>query len=285
MSETVDIEYLLEEVITLPSLPSTVAHLTELINDPDTTLTDIGKVIAVDPSIALKSLRLVNSAYYGLREKVSSVEHAVVLLGMKVIKNIVFTASVFETMDTREAKLLRHNIACGMAMKLLAEAKLVPDAELGGPDEAFIYGLLHDTGKILIRQYMADEANAVRDRCAQGDISYAEAEREIIGVDHAEIGGRLAEKWKLADSLIDAIGGHHDLSLCKHPEHRPIAAMLSVADYVCYAAGMPRDAGGPITIADEMWTETKLSAEDVVSIVEQLQESTDEIDELMKLAE
>lgn len=285
MAKTANIEHLLDEVVTLPSLPSTVANLTELINDPNVTMTDIGKAIAADPSISLKALRLVNSAYYGLREKVSSVEHAVVLLGMKVIKNIVFTASVFEAMDTRDAKLLRHNVACGMAMKFLVEAKLVPDAELEDPDEGFIYGLLHDTGKIIFREYMADEADAVRERCAEGGVTCAQAESEIIGVDHAEIGSRLAAKWKLAEKLIDAIGAHHDLAWCKHAENRPMAALLSIADYVCYEADMPCDAEGTIAIAEEMWAETKLSPEDVAPIVEQLRESTEQIEELMKLSE
>ena len=152
MAKVTDIDLLLDEVVTLPSLPSTVIQITDLINNPDSTLADIGKAISNDPSISLQSLRLVNSAYYALPNKITSVEHAASMLGMKVIKNIVFTASVFDTLQCEQESLIRHNVACAIALKRLVESDLVDTKAFPYQDESFIIGLLHDVGKIIFAQ-------------------------------------------------------------------------------------------------------------------------------------
>jgi HD-like signal output (HDOD) protein len=89
VSNNLEIDYLLEEVITLPSISQTVMHLTEMMNDPELSLADVGKLISSAPSLALKTPRIVNSAFHGLRETVTSVEHAVTLFGIKVVRNLV----------------------------------------------------------------------------------------------------------------------------------------------------------------------------------------------------
>ncbi len=285
MGSSAKLDHLLEEVVTLPSLPSTVAHLTQLLNDPNATLQDVGKAIAADTALALKTLRLVNSAYYAVREKVNTVEHAAVLLGMKVIKNLVFTAAVFDSLQFGEEDLLRHNVACGIAMKYLLASGLVQAEGIDGADEGFVYGLLHDVGKIVMQHYMEEDARAVMDACVGRELAAAEAEHEVIGVDHAEIGARLAQQWKLQECLIDAIAGHHDLSRCTDPANRKIAAILAVADYVTYQAGMPAHENMLVKIGEEMWQETGLNPEAVVPIIEKLIESTADVDELVNLAD
>ena len=191
MGSSAKLDHLLEEVVTLPSLPSTVAHITQLLNDPNATLQEVGKAIAADTALALKTLRLVNSAYYGVRENVNTVEHAAVLLGMKVIKNLVFTAAVFDSLQFGEEDLLRHNVACGIAMKYLSESGLVQAEGFESADEGFVYGLLHDVGKIVMQHYMEEDARAVMDACVGQELAATEAEREVIGVDHAEIGATI----------------------------------------------------------------------------------------------
>lgn len=278
------LDQLLEEVVTLPSFPSTLAYITELLNDPNSTLQEVGKAIAADTALALKTLRLVNSAYYGLREEVNTVQHAVVLLGMKVIKNLVFTAAVFETLQFGEEELLRHNVGCGVAMKHLLASGLVQADGIEHADDGFIFGLLHDVGKIVMQHYMKEDARAVMEACTGRELSASEAELEVVGVDHAEIGARLAQLWKLRGSMVDAIAGHHDLSKCADPSNREIAAILSVADYITYQAGMPAHKNVLVKIGDEMWEETGLNSETVKPIIEKFVESATDIDELVNLA-
>ena len=284
MGSSSKLDQLLEEVVTLPSLPSTVARITQLLNDPDATLQEVGKAIAADTALALKTLRLVNSAYYGVREKVSTVQHAAVLLGMKVIKNLVFTAAVFDTLQFGEEDLIRHNVACGIAMKHLLASGLVQAEDLENADEGFIFGLLHDVGKILMQHYMQEDARAVMEACTSRELSATEGELEVVGVDHAEIGARLAQQWKLPENLVDAIAGHHDLSKCEDPSNRKLAAILSVADYISYQAGIPARENMQVKIGEEMWQETGLNPEAVGPVVEKLIESTVDVDELVDLA-
>lgn len=284
MDTTHDIDYYLDEVVTLPSLPSTVAHITELVNDPNCPLSAVGRAISADPSITLKSLRLVNSAYYGLRQKVTSVDHAVVLLGMKVMKNLVFTATVFDTMQSGEEASLRHSVMCGVTMRILAESGKVRGLGIEEPEEAFIFGLLHDVGKIIFHQFMPKEYGLVAEASTARGITWAEAEREIIGTDHAEMGARLAQKWKLDDILADAIGGHHDLGRCAAAAHRPMAALLTVADYICYAAGCPGQGEVPPKVAPEVWETTGLTNRTLIPVLATLFESTGDIEELISMA-
>lgn len=284
MSDKLDLHYILDEVVTLPSLPATVIHTTELINDPNCQLSEVGKAIAADTSLALKTLRLVNSAYYGLHDKVDSVEHAVTLLGMKVIKNLVLTAAVFDTLQSGEEILMRHNVACGLAMRILAESGAAKKLSIEKPEETFIYGLLHDVGKIILKQFMPDEFKKIAETAANENIAWNEAEQKVIGSDHAEIGAALAKKWKLSDELISAIAGQHDLSKCTSPEFKGITALLSIADYICYASGMPGHEDGIAALDPAVWEITGVTSKDLVPIMDKFTSSADEIDELAKLA-
>lgn len=279
-----DIDALLDEVVTLPSLPSTVARITELVNNPDTPLSEVGKAIASDPALALKSLRLVNSAYYGLREKVSSVEHAVVLLGAKVIRNLVFTASVFQTLESAEEDFLRHCVACGVAMKNLCETPGVSRSAALTGGEAFIFGLLHDTGKLLFREFLPREYAEVAALSTDRRVPWVQAEKEVLGITHADLGARLARKWKLSDELADAIAGHHDVANCVVPGHRGAAALLGAADYICHACGLAEAGVVPPRLSDEAWALTGLDSVNVLSALEATFASYGSIEELVALA-
>ncbi|HOZ46774.1 MAG TPA: HDOD domain-containing protein [Candidatus Hydrogenedentes bacterium] len=282
VSERRDIDFILEEVVTLPSLPRTVAHISSLVSDPDCSLSIVAKAISADPSIAMKTLRLVNAAFYGLRQKVSTVEHAVVLLGLKVIKNLVFTATVFDTLKTTVDTLLSHSIGCGVAMRVLVEngKKLSVDST----EEAFIYGLLHDIGMIVFEQFMPEEFATVNATCIEQKVPRYEAERAIIGCDHAMIGARLAQKWKLPSTIVDVVAGHHDLAECEDEKLRPIAATLSVADYLCTSCGMPSYPGVTVRVDDATWAASGLSSEDMPRILGAFFESRPSIVELIQLA-
>lgn len=278
-----DIETLLDEVVTLPSMPDVVLKVTELINQPDCSLGEVGKVISTDPAIAFKMFRLVNSAYYGLRQEVTSVEHATVLLGAKVIRNLVLSATVFEAIGGATEVYLRHCVACGVAMKALcAEGPLAE--HLGSPDEAFIYGLIHDIGKVFFEEFMPDQYDEVAAMTEQEGISCREAELRVIGVDHAELGLRLAEKWRLSEPIINAVGGHHDLNLCAD-EYHTLAATLGVADYLVGACGMPASASIDCHIDPQMFAVAELTGDRLVAGVNRFFESVGQVDELMNLAD
>lgn len=282
MTANYNIDSLLEEIVTLPSLPATVARITELVNAPDSALTDVAKAIQTDPALAIKTLRLVNSAYYGLAHKVTSVDHAVALLGMKVIKNLVFTATVFDTFSKGTDALLRHSVSCGVAMRILI-AELPDHADME-PEEAFVFGLLHDVGKIILEQFLAKEVESVQLLSRTNKIPLVEAERQIIGVDHAEIGGRLAQQWGLSKDLVGAIAGHHALSACQTDSARSLAATIAVADFICNASGIVSAPKAVLRVADEMWDVSGIPASEYPRILDSFFESLSTVDELISMA-
>jgi HD-like signal output (HDOD) protein len=282
MSKQYDIDELLDDIITLPSLPTTVVRVTAMIGDPDCSLTEVGKLISTDPGLAMKALRLVNSARYGLPERVVSVEHATSMLGAKVIQNLILTAAVFDTFTEGANVLLRHSVGTALAMQTLVRT-LGNDSPIA-PDDGFVYGLLHDVGKILLEEYMPSECGLIHETAAARQETLGVVEAEYLGVDHAELGSRLSLKWKLADTLTQAINGHHDLSRCTDDTARRAAATLSVADYIAHASGLPSHIGAVTTIDEAMWAEAGFSNADLAGVLDTFFGLLPVIDEMMELA-
>jgi HD-like signal output (HDOD) protein len=283
MHKPEQIEAMLDGLTTLPSLPSTVVRILDMLDNPDTRLQDVGKIVAQDPSLALKSLRLVNSAFFSLRDKVNSVERGIVLLGVKVVRNLVVTASVFETFKGGETSLLRHAVACGTAGRLLAK-HAGANAAITDSGEAFMYGLLHDIGKLIMQQGLPEKWPRVASAVAKGKLSAPTIETCEFGVDHAELGARLGARWKLQEDLVAAIGGHHDLSRCATQQQQRRAAFVGISDWLCYRAGFPALEGAATPDHPAMWKEAELNPGPLAPVIDELANSRAEIDELVHLA-
>ncbi len=281
MEKSVRVEAVLDGLITLPSLPGTVIKVMQLLDDPDATLQDVGKVVAQDPSLALKALRVVNSAFYSLRDKVTSVERGIVLLGVKTVRNLVLTASVFETLKGGEASVLRHAVACGTAGRILSKT---PGAPISDAGEAFMYGLLHDSGKIVLQQSLPKRWDVAAKKIAEGKQQACDIEKKEVGANHAQIGGLLGERWKLQEDLVAAIAGHHDLSLCATPQQRRRAAFVAVCDWVCYQAGFPALIGGLGPDTPGMWEHSGFEQDAMDFAIQELANSQATIDEFVNIA-
>ena len=277
-----DIDTLLDEVVTLPSMPDSLARITQLINDPDGSMAEVGKAISADPSIALKTLRLVNSVYYGLDQKVSTVEHAVVLLGAKVVKNMVLSATVFDTIRGGADVFMRHSAACGVAMRTLAGVGHL-DAYFDDSEEAFLYGLLHDIGKVIFQQYLPQEYGEVGEKAAEEGLPWFEAERAIIGVDHAELGACLAAKWKLSAQIVNAIAGHHDTERAED-SFRPLAANLMIADYICTVCGFVSHEGAVVTVPEAAWGQSMLTGSAAMRVMDTFFGALPDVEELVQIS-
>jgi putative nucleotidyltransferase with HDIG domain len=282
VTEPSHIDALLDEIVTLPSMPDVLANLTELLKDPDVTVAEVSRVIAMDPSIALKTLRLVNSAFYGLRETVSSIDHAVALLGMKVIHNMVYTATVFEVFRKDAAALLRHSIATGLAMKALFDADAL--SPLSGEEDPFVYGLLHDIGKFILEEYLPDESQQIVALSRAKNMPLWQAERGTLGADHADVGAKLARRWKLSDQLAGAIAGHHDIQRCPGQELRSIAGAMAIADFISNESGIRSHPDTSYDIAEVMWNVSGLAAGALPTALGLYFDSLGDIDELVKIA-
>jgi putative nucleotidyltransferase with HDIG domain len=251
-----------------------------LISDPRCSLSTVAQAISADPPLAIKTLRLVNTAYYGLRQKVSTIEHAVVLLGIKVVKNLAFTATVFDIMKGGVETFYRHSVTCGMAMRALVEAG---GGGLESAEEAFVCGLLHDIGKVILDEFFPKESAEALQLSIERRLPAYEAERAMIGVDHALIGARMAQRWKLAEPLVNGVAGHHVLSQCESAAQWRVAALVSIADYICYACAVGARPEAVARVQDEAWAASGLTSEVMPAVMERFFGELPLVDELMRL--
>jgi len=195
----------LREVKNLPTLPGIIAKLTRMAEDPDTTTEQMGKVISKDHILAAKLLKLVNSAFYGFPQKISSLNSAIILLGFNVIKSLIISSSIFELMESQDVELWEHSLGCAVVCSVLAKRLEVSD-----PEEVSTAGLIHDIGKVAIKMELNQEFEVLKQMVHDRQISMLDAEKELLGVDHAEVGGWLAKSWNLPAKLVEPIACHHN---------------------------------------------------------------------------
>ncbi len=205
-------EELLDMVEKMPAFPKSVEMIIRLSSDINCDHKELVKVIEHDPVMTLKVLNLVNSAYFGLSNKITSINHAVVYVGLNTVKNLAISiASIGMLPGETEAGLnmgqfLYHSISSSSLAKLLAK-------HMGAPDKVasdfFVAGLLHDFGKIVLAQCIPEEYKKVLQMEGVGSMELVDAEKEIIGVDHTQVGVLLGQKWNLSPNLIESIKLHH----------------------------------------------------------------------------
>ena len=230
-----DLRSIVKKIDELPTLPQVVTVILSLIDSPDSSAEDINKVMEKDPSLVGKILKLVNSAYYGLPNKVNSVRQAIVILGFSTVKSLAISASVFDMFDsTREASFNReefwtHSIGTGCV------ARLVGHREPGVDEEtAFVAGLLHDIGKMVLDQYAPHEFDAIINAAQTRKLSFYQAEKEVlVETNHAEIGAWVGEQWKLSEELVGAIRYHHEVSVPEHHDTRKLAGICRFSNFIC----------------------------------------------------
>src|SRR5437867_2691937 len=233
--DRVHLKKVTESMVALPTLPLVASRLLESIADPDSANSEeIGAVIALDPSLTARTLKLANSDFYGFPRKVGTVDLAVVVLGPDTIRDLVLGASVFHTLGERDPgmeALWNHSLACGVAARSLAEGS---GYRLSG--EAYAAGLLHDIGKVVLHQTDPERLQAVIALVLEQGESMEEAERGLFGSSHAEVGAWLAERWGLPADLVEAIACHHRPEAATR--NRELAALVHVANSLTDRAGL-----------------------------------------------
>jgi putative nucleotidyltransferase with HDIG domain len=208
-----DAKYYLNRLSTIrdvPTMPAVLIRLNQMLQDEDVSIDKIGQLIETDQAISSKILMLVNSAFFGFRSRVSSISHALMILGFNTVRNAAISVSLFDAMQIRQSRgfdvteFWRHSISVAVAAKYLAK-----QARLKDPDNAFAAGLLHDVGKLVMIQFLPELFDrAWESVCGEG-ITFHEAEQKHLPVDHAAIGTHLARIWQFPPALVEAIAYHH----------------------------------------------------------------------------
>jgi len=227
-----DLSRLLDRVSDLPAFPVVIEQATSLANDPQSSASDLAKVIQNDTALTAKILRITNSPFYGMSREISTVKDAVVVMGFSAVRSLSVAMSAMRTLRTSDGPFFSeeifwmHSMCCAMvAQRLSKEASL-------HMDDAFTAGLLHDVGKLTLHKYAPEPFTAVLTAQAQAATISCEIEMKLLNTTHAELGRKLCERWQLPPSLAAAIGGHHQWR--PRQVQSKLAALCSVADYICW---------------------------------------------------
>jgi HD-like signal output (HDOD) protein len=216
MSMTID--KVVHDIDQLVSLPTIWVRINDMISTDDCSVTELGRVISQDPGLTARLLGMANSASFGLAAKVDSVSKAVNVVGMQRLRNLVLATAAVEAFEGIPNQLVtmdnfwQHSIYCGLIAKYLGDQIRLPQS-----DTLFVAGLLHDLGQLLMCKLIPDQEREAMMRAVESDSEdLHKAELELIGFDHAMVGGELAVHWHLPDMLAETMRYHHDVAKAEH---------------------------------------------------------------------
>lgn len=231
------VQRVIERVGDLPAMPATVAELLRLTDDPMVELSEVTQALERDPALTAKILRVSNSPYYGMKQYVGTLKLALVILGVREVRNIVLGIAVVDTLhDEKLVTLVAKNFWSHAFMVAGFAKKLANTLQIGTQGEAFTSGLLHDIGKlILLRQLGSSYADIIKKSGGSSDLLYI-AEREKYGFSHADAAAALAVAWNFPAALGDALLLHHavdgnSLSNAKDPK---LAAIIRISNLAAH---------------------------------------------------
>ena len=245
----------LEEVLVLvkhmPPFPKVAMRVMAMLEDPSTTAAQLAEVIQYDQAITANVLKICNAAYFSLPRKVSSLDEGLVVIGHDILKDIIIASSsarffkgeVGKGYDLGSGELWRHSVATAIMGKLLVRS--VPQVN---PAEVFTAALLHDIGKRLLSSFVADDFEAIIAMVDKENCTFSEAEERVIGIDHAELGGLILEKWDFPAEMGKAVRYHHNPEALSMDE---ITALVALANGLVISMGIGVGAHGLATSLQE----------------------------------
>lgn len=263
-------QQMVEKMGDLPTLPTVLLTINKLLTNPRTSAHEVGMAITSDQVIASKVLKLVNSAFYGFPGKVNTITHAIVILGFSTVKNIVLTTSILGLFDTKKSvsgfdlsAFWRHSVATGAIARIVAR-----ESGYRGQEEAFIGGLLHDIGKLVLALHATEDFEACLRRADERNCLFFDAEKELLGVTHTDLGRWLQDRWNLPRDIA-AVLIHHHSKPAAAGEHARLVAIVQLSDIIARGmqVGHPCDASVPV-LSNESWSLLGLSPQQIDHILE-----------------
>ncbi|MGA3068438.1 MAG: HDOD domain-containing protein [Tepidisphaeraceae bacterium] len=224
----------IRSVTALATLPEVTARIIATVEDPRSSAANLHKIISHDPALVTRILKLVNSAFYGLPGQVGSIDRAIVLLGLNAVKNIAIAASLGQLFrgvklcDKFSARdLWTHCIAVAVAGRELAKGLKLPLV-----DEAFLGGMIHDSGILISLQAWPEKTRSICNSVLKSGGNFCQAEQQGLGLDHQTLGQALAEQWKFPASCRLVAGSHHNPTTVQD-DSRLLVTLVYVADTIC----------------------------------------------------
>jgi HD-like signal output (HDOD) protein len=254
-----------KDVAGLVSPPEVCIRLLDLVDSPKSTAHEIGEVIGSDPNLSSRLLKLANSSFYNYSGRIDTLSRAIAIVGTRELYSLAISISAIRAFSKIPAQIInmdtfwRHSLFCGIIARNLAKRCGVLH-----PERLFVAGLLHDIGALVLFARAAEKARDLMLMAEGDEETLAYAERQEFGFNHADLGGMLATLWKLPDTLVEAIGCHHNPfdAVCSKQQ----AALVKIADILADRSELgalfepqPRP-DSPLEIDKSLWRATGLCA-------------------------
>ncbi len=225
---------LIENSKEIASLPSIFHQINDAVEDPDCSFSEVSRIISSDPGMSIRLLKLANSAFYGFSFKVETIPHAINVIGMTQLRDLVLATTVinqFKGIDPSRVNMKSfwlHSISCGLTCRMLATLKKEFNME-----RYFILGLLHDLGRLVLLINLPEEMNRTLDQIKMNERLLHQMEMETFGFDHMAVGEELVKAWKLPPHLGRSISIHHGSE--KSPVFELEPSILHLSDFIVHA--------------------------------------------------
>ena len=280
-----DVDGTIRSIKRLPPFPDVSTKALKILDDPDASVDQLISIIQYDQAITANVLKLCNSAYYGLSRKVRSLREGLVLLGNTELKNIILTSTAVKFFhkenrgyDLAKGELWRHAVATGIISKIISDR--VTGSE---PASLFTAALLHDIGKVVLARFVDTYFEQVIALVNEGDYSFLEAESEILGINHAEVGAKVAESWSFPEDIVRAIRLHHNPDGALDDD--PLTPIIYLADILTLSMGIGAGRDGlSYRGKEEIMKRYGLKAKDLQEIVVDFYDQYNAVEDMLNLS-
>ncbi len=271
-------------ISSIPPLPAAAQKLIQLTSNPNVNIKEVGQVITLDIGIASKLLQIVNSPFYGLRQKITTVPQAITLIGLEAVRSLALSLSVIKTnpqdkgsLHFNQEEFWRHSLTTAILCK-----KLAPIVSTADPEEAFIAGLMHDMGKLVLFEFTKNSYEIALAQASKAKMSLASLEREIFEINHAVLAAELCRHWVIPEPITIAIENHHEPLLKPEPQpEQALAELVSLGNQLAHI--MDTGKSGNQLISIEVIPYLKQKKADFAALLKTLQGVTKGVDEAAKL--
>jgi putative nucleotidyltransferase with HDIG domain len=233
-----ELEVMIMTASDLPTIPVVATKVMQLIESESATAEELAKVVASDPAVAARVLKISNSSFYGCQRQIQTLSHAIVVLGFGTLKSLVVAASVkqvYQPYGLTEKMLWEHSFGAGLAARIIAKETRVVSEE-----EAFLGGLFHDIGKIIMNAMNSQQFQNAMMLCYNDGLSFAAAEQQIYSYTHSEVGGLVIKKWNFPEMLMHAVLKHHSFAFTEDEDGYQVSltCVVGLANLFCHKAGI-----------------------------------------------
>ena len=284
----ISLKELLAQIKGLNPMPAVSGQLLTAVNKPDSSMEEISQLIQYDPVMTANVLKRCNSAYFGLKYPVESIKHAASMLGTDQLVEVALMESGAKALSGRQdgyglddGDMWRQAVSSAVLAKLVSKR-----LGLSSTSMVFTSALLKDIGKIILEQYVKEDARTISELVAQKKMSFPEAEKQVLGISHAELGAMIAKTWNFSTRMVNIIRYHHLTEITPDMSEKVDKELLAVylADCICMMIGIGVGADGlSYRFKDEIIEQAGLGPEDISLIIADFGSNMQEIEELFNL--